>query len=160
VTRREVPLDAAEIFRILERHGVEYVLIGGLAVQAHGHIRTTQDADVYPSATSSNLERLAAALEELSAHPPGRRETPAPNAVDLAATDRHVLDTVAGGLDVHLRPPGAKPWAEVRERALAIEVAGVGVAVAGRDDLIAMKRAAGRPVDRGDVVALTELDRA
>lgn len=56
---------------------------------------------------------------------------------------------------MHLSPPGADAYGRVRARALVIEVAGISVAVAGKDDLIAMKRAAGRPLDRGDVIALT-----
>jgi len=52
-------------------------------------------------------------------------------------------------------PAGAAPYAEVRARALVIEL-DVQVAVVGRDDLIAMKRASGRPIDRSDIIALTE----
>lgn len=44
MTRREVPLDAGRILEAFAAHAVEYTLIGGLAVQAHGHTRTTQDA--------------------------------------------------------------------------------------------------------------------
>lgn len=65
------------------------------------------------------------------------------------------LDTDAGGIDVHFRPPGAAPYADLRRRALKLDVLGLTVAVAGKDDLIAMKRALGRPIDRGDVIALT-----
>jgi hypothetical protein len=70
------------------------------------------------------------------------------------------LDTDAGGVDIHLRPPGAAPYAVLSARALRIEVVGVTVSIAGRDDLVAMKRASGRPVDRGDVLALTRPERA
>ena len=62
----------------------------------------------------------------------------------------------AGGVDVHLSPPVAAPYADLRRRALELEVFDVRVAVVSRDDLIAMKWAAGRPLDRGDVIALTE----
>jgi len=66
------------------------------------------------------------------------------------------LDTRAGGVDVHRSPPGAAPYAAVRARALVLDVMGARVPVSGLDDLIAMKRASGRAVDRGDVIALTE----
>jgi hypothetical protein len=65
------------------------------------------------------------------------------------------LDTDAGGIDVHAAPPGAAPYAELRARALVIEL-DVSVPVAALDDLIAMKRASGRPIDRSDIIALTE----
>lgn len=153
MTRREIPLDAREILAALARHEVDYVLIGGMAVQAHGHVRTTQDADLFPAPGTVNTRRLTAALTELRARPAGS-DQPA-GAVSLARGVT-ALDTDAGGVDVHPSPPGSAPYADVRSRALVLDVVGVRVAVAGLDDLIAMKRAAGRPIDRGDVIALTE----
>jgi hypothetical protein len=108
------------ILRVLAANRVEYVVIGGLAVQAHGHPRTTQDIDPVPEPTDENRARLLAALTELGA-----------------------------------RAVGAAPYVELRERALVIEL-DVPVVVAGRDDLIAMKRTSGRPIDRSDIIALTE----
>lgn len=157
MTRRDVPLAADAILRCLSDHGVDYLLIGGLAVQAHGHVRTTQDADVLPAPGLANLDRLAAALAELNARPSGDGSLPG-GVLDGAAIEGAAvlsLDTDAGGVDVHTSPPGAASFAAMRGRALELEVAGTRVAVVGRDDLIAMKRAAGRPLDRGDVIALT-----
>ncbi len=152
MTRREVPLDAAAILRVLAAHRVEYVVIGGLAVQAHGHPRTTQDLDLIPEPNSENRARLLAALSELGARPAGAR---APAPISIPEVGVLELDTDAGGIDVHAAPTGAAPYAELRERALVIQL-DVPVAVAGRDDLIAMKRVSGRPIDRSDIIALTE----
>ena len=55
----DTPLDAERIFDALAQHAVEYVIVGGLAVQTHGHVRTTVDVDIYPSPDPSNLARLA-----------------------------------------------------------------------------------------------------
>jgi hypothetical protein len=151
VTRREIPIDAAAILRVLAAHKVEYVVIGGLAVQAHGHPRTTQDLDLVPEPTPENRARLLAALSELGARPVGG---PTPGLVSIPETGVLELDTDAGGIDVHVAPPGAAPYDELRARALVIHL-DVPVAVAGRDDLIAMKRASGRPIDRSDIIALT-----
>lgn len=161
MTRRETPLDAARILQVLGEHRVEYTLIGGLAVQAHGHTRTTQDVDIVPSPEPENLERLAAALRGLAARPAGERGSGAQRRFRGAFSPGGAtsLDTDAGGVDVHLSPPGAAAYRQLRGRALVIEVAGTTVAVAGRDDLIAMKRASGRPIDRGDVIALTVPER-
>ena len=152
MTRREIPIDAAAIFRVLAAHEVDYVVIGGLAVQAHGHPRTTQDVDLMPEPTPENRGRLLAALTELGARPVGAR-VPSP----LSVPDTGVLevDTDAGGIDVHAAPAGSAPYAQLRARALVIDL-DVPVPVAGLDDLIAMKRASGRPIDRSDIVALTE----
>lgn len=152
MTRREIPIDAAAILRVLAEHRVEYVLIGGLAVQAYGHPRTTQDIDLVPEPTAENRRRLLAALRELGARPVGAA-TPAP--LSIPETGVLELDTDAGGIDVHAAPPGAAPYGQLRERAMVIQL-DVPVAVVGRDDLIAMKRASGRPIDRSDIIALTE----
>ena len=56
-------LDPAELLRQLHGSGVEYVLIGGLAVNAHGVIRSTKDVDIWPSPDPANLSRLAELLE-------------------------------------------------------------------------------------------------
>jgi len=135
---------------------VDYVIIGGVAVQAHGHTRTTQDLDVVPDAAPENLARLGAALAELGARPAGGGRDRTDLAVRLTEEESLALDTDGGGVDIHMSPPGAPPYARLRARALELNVAGVDLRVAGLDDLIAMKRASGRPIDRGDVLALTE----
>ena len=160
MTRREIPLDAARILRVLSEHEVAYVVIGGLAVQAHGHTRTTQDIDLMPDPAPENMQRLAGALHALGGRAAGERR-PLPGHRLRALLDASVasLDTDVGGVDVHQRPPGAATYEDLRARALVVEVAGVTVSIAGRDDLIAMKRASARPVDRGDVIALTAPER-
>lgn len=61
------PLDAAELLSALARHEVDCVLIGGAAMQIHGHVRTTQDVDVVAAWTAENMRELAGALDELDA---------------------------------------------------------------------------------------------
>ena len=157
MTRREIPLDGSRILQSLAQFGVSYVVIGGMAVQAHGHTRTTQDIDLVPAPDPDNLDRLIDALHSLGACPAGgdARLTRAGLRSRLQTSSVAALDTEAGGVDVHLSPPGAAPYADLAARALVIEVVGVTVSIAGRDDLIAMKRASGRPIDRGDIIALT-----
>lgn len=155
MTRRGIPLDASAIIKALADHGVEYVVIGGVAVQAHGHTRTTQDLDVFPAPGEKNRQRLASALRELNGRPVGEDAGP-PNDPKILVAGILELDTDAGGIDIHPRPAGAAAYEEVRLRALEIELAGIRVPVASLDDLVAMKRASGRPIDRGDIIALTE----
>ena len=154
MTRREVPLDAIEILRALTGNQVDYVVIGGLAVQAHGHTRTTQDVGIVPAPGPRNRHRLEAALTALESRPVGQQT---PNQVPIPVTGVLELDTLAGGVDVHLDPPGAPPYDLLRARALELDL-GLGgpVPVAGLDDLIAMKRTSGRPLDRSDILVLTE----
>jgi hypothetical protein len=55
-------LDPVPLLRYLHEHGVEYVVLGGFAVVAHGFIRVTKDLDIVPHPTAQNLERLAETL--------------------------------------------------------------------------------------------------
>jgi hypothetical protein len=52
---------------VLDRHHVDYVVVGGFAANVHGAVRPTKDIDVAPATTMENLTRLAAALRELKA---------------------------------------------------------------------------------------------
>lgn len=155
----ETPLDAERILSALAEHHVDYVIVGGLAVQTHGHVRTTVDIDVYPRTELRNLQRLADALNELDARTlnPGSEAM----AIDAAMLPRATLWQFAtrhGAIDVIHDAPGAPPYDELRARALEIELGEIRLAVASRDDLISMKRASGRSVDLEDLAALTEAD--
>jgi len=151
------PPDAQRIFAALAEHDVDYVLVGGLAVQTHGHMRTTFDVDIYPRPTSRNLERLAAALIGLEARAlnPGSEDL----AISASMLPRATLwqfDTAHGAIDVLHDAPGAPGYDELRANALEIRLGPLDLAVAGRDDLISMKRASARPVDLDDLAVLTE----
>lgn len=52
------------ILAVLERHGVQHVVVGGFAARMHGSLRPTRDVDVAPSTAPDNLARLASALRE------------------------------------------------------------------------------------------------
>jgi Nucleotidyltransferase of unknown function (DUF6036) len=159
VAEPEAPLDAERILRALAEHGVDYVLIGGLAVQTHGHVRTTNDADLIPNPDPANLKRLAATLRSLEARPlnPGMEDVE----VDAAMLPRATIwqfVTRDGGVDVIHEAPGARPFSELRDRALSVRLGDIDVPVVSLDDLIHMKLARGRPVDVADVAALTDPD--
>jgi hypothetical protein len=150
---------AGEIFAKLERHGVDYVAIGGIAANAHGSRRLTLDVDIIPEPATSNYERLAAALDELNAPKTavdsGFRSLDPRDSFDLARADVLKLATEAGDLDVINSAPGAPPYGDLRKRAIEVEVRGTRIRIASLDDLIAMKRAAGRPRDLRDIADLT-----
>ena len=61
------PLDSESLVRLLDRYGVAYVLVGGLAAVAHGAMRATFDVDIVPRWRADNLEALAAALRAAGA---------------------------------------------------------------------------------------------
>lgn len=154
------PLDPLRIFESLQRHEVEYLTIGGVAVNAHGHVRNTRDVDILIEPDAENMQRLAAALGELDAKLAGVD-------ADLLDIDPHdpdalldggnfTLRTAAGGLDL-FDPgeiPGGRPYEEMRPRAVEVIIDGVGIRAVGFDDLIRLKRESGRDRDLEDVATL------
>lgn len=155
--RHPEPLDAQRMFEELARHEVEFVLVGGMAAQAHGNTRMTNDIDLIPQPDPQNLARLADALRALEARVlnPGHEEIEV-DATMLPRATIWQLATPHGDIDVLHEAPGAAPYDRLRERALVIALDEVRIPVAGRDDLIRMKLARGLPVDRADVAALTD----
>lgn len=149
---------ADEILRTLATHRVDFVVIGGLAVQGHGYIRNTYDLDIIVAPTTLNATRLSEALAELEA------ELRVPGSLSLG--DPHqlrnapLISTVTkfGLLDIvhveHVAGP-PKSYEALRASALVIPYQGMEVRVAGLSDLIRMKRAAGRERDLADIEALT-----
>jgi hypothetical protein len=155
--------DARELFRALAHRDVEYVTIGGIAIQAHGGQRLTQDLDVAIAASTENLARLADALLDLDARilgPDGQRSPSTPTALLLASSDQWHLITDHGQLDVITLPAHLGTFAELRARAHEVPLGELSIPIADRDDLLKMKRAAGRPQDLADVRLLESLDDA
>jgi len=152
----ERPLDALGLLRTLAEHGVEYVVIGGVAVQVHGHRRTTRDLDLIPSPDPDNTVRLVAALAALEATPRGMPGAPVPTAEQLStAPVVPPLTTRDGELHILNSVPGARSFAALATDALVIDLDGIPVRIVSLDDLIAMKRASGRPADLEDIAVLT-----
>ncbi len=160
----ERPLDMVRLFEVLARHEVEYVVIGGVATQVHGHGRTTMVLDLTPDPEPENIRRLSAALEELEARP----SDPDLAEGDLSPTDpdRLVvaaivppLATLHGQIHILKEPKGSRSFEQLRAAALVVELEGIEIAIASLDDLIRMKRAAGRPSDLADIAALTAAER-
>lgn len=148
------------VLEVLVEHEVDFTVIGGVAVIAHGHPRNTRDIDIVAANCHSNLERVVAALRELRARLWGVDAHLLGIELDvetLASGANFTLVTDAGGLDVFNEVPGGVPYVELRARALVVELSGLTIRVAGRDDLIRMKQAAGRPQDLDDIAALTDL---
>jgi hypothetical protein len=81
--------DARELFTALARHDVDYVTIGGIAIQAYGGQRLTQDLDIAIAESTDNLDRLAGALLDLDARilgPEGQRSSSVPTAPLLGSS--------------------------------------------------------------------------
>ena len=143
--------DASAIVRMLQRHEVEFVVIGGIAGQLWGSPTITQDLDICYAREKTNLEHLAAALRELKAKLRGVKDD-VPFRLDartLSSGDTFMFTTDFGALDCLATPSGTSGYADLKQAAAAMPVGGgLRVWVCSIDDLIRMKRAAGRTKDR------------
>jgi hypothetical protein len=153
--------DPRRIFEVLDRHGVRYVLIGGLAAILHGASHLTTDADVVPKEARDNLDRLAAALKELHAR---IRVAGEPEGVpfdhsaeSLARVRIWNLQTDAGDLDITFEPSGTRGYDDLRRDAVSMRLRSGDVTVASLADVIRSKEAADRPRDRAALPGLRAL---
>jgi hypothetical protein len=159
------PLQAGEILQLLDRHGVRYVVVGGLAATVHGATRVTFDIDLVPQWTDANLRRLASALREVEAEllAPEAPE-PVPFAIDAHSLRQFEVSawrTRLGDLDVIIGTPTARRGVLARydslaPRAATREAFGMTILVAALDDIIESKQALAR---ESDLIALPELHR-
>lgn len=149
-----------ELLRRLVEAEVNFVLVGGLAVNAWGVVRGTKDVDIAADPDAENLMALAsvaAAANGVVQRTDAIAGSRFSIAALLAGGERVLIDTNLGPLDVVQGLEGVPPYAELRSRAVEVTIAGVSVWVCSLEDLRAMKRAAGRTRDLAD---LEDLDDA
>jgi hypothetical protein len=154
-------LQAEDLFACFDRHGVRHVLIGGLAAVLHGSPLPTLDAAICPATDPDNLQRLAAALEEVDARirtPDVTEGVPFPrDAAFLARVSLLNLVTRVGDLDLAFAPAGTLGFADLSGRAIPMVIRGVTVLVAHLEDVIRSKEAANRPKDHRTLPVLRQL---
>lgn len=145
------------LLRHLAEHEVRFVLIGGMAVVAHGFSRTTKDVDIVYDASTENCSRFAAALSELRAEvlaadtlPPGGEIT----GEWLAEGGQFVFATEQGQLDALSRVSVGTYEDLARSAVFTTLRDGSEVAVISYEDLVRSKQAAGRDQDLLDLEAL------
>ncbi|MGN6588049.1 MAG: nucleotidyltransferase [Solirubrobacterales bacterium] len=143
-----------ELLRRLAAADVEFVVVGGLAVNAWGVVRGTKDVDVVVAPEPGNIKRLAEVAAAASGHVQQGEAflgSPISIASALAGGEQVAIETELGRLDVVQGLDGIPSYEELRARATEAEILGVNVAVCSIDDLKAMKRAAGRTRDLADL---------
>ena len=155
------------LFRALEEAQVRYLVVGGVAVVLHGHARFTADVDLVVALDAPNVARVVEVLR----HEGFRPRAPVPLDAFVDADERRRWADEKGLVALSLWNPSL-PLAEIDlfvqepfvfddcyARSVTLELGGSRVRVLGREDLVAMKRAAGRPKDLDDALALEALRR-
>jgi len=145
----ELDEDFSEFVALLARHDVRYMIVGGYALAAHGLPRATGDLDAWVWTDADNASRLLAALDDFGFGGIGIAHA------DLTSPDCVVqLGYPPYRIDLLTRITGVD-FDEAWSRHIDVVLAGVIVPFIGREDLIANKRATGRPQDVADVQRLT-----
>lgn len=145
-----LPKDWREFFELLNAEGVEYLVVGALALAYHGHPRYTDDVDILVRSTPENAARLAGAVRRFGFGSLGLTANDfldpdsvvqlgyPPNRIDL-------LNTLSGVAN-------EEAWAS----RVASDLDGVSMFFLGRDAYVRNKRASGRNKDKADLEALGE----
>lgn len=147
-----------ELLAVLARHGVDHVVIGGVAMVLHGAPINTLDIDIVYRRTDENIDRLLRALEEIDAHfddLTGRRLRATASLLRLPSPK--LLKTKLGRLDVLGELSPEIDWEALSAGAEVLELDGLHVAVASLGHLIAAKERAGRPKDQLHLMHLRAL---
>jgi hypothetical protein len=148
--------DLAGLVSALNDGGVQFVVIGGVAVGAHGRIRATEDLDIVPDPDRENLDRLGNVLVGLDARlasSPERGIDPEIRS-SLYRGRNLTVTTRLGDLDIVQRMPGIPAWEELAGNAETTTLDDVPLRVCSRAHLIAMKRARASLQDQADIEAL------
>lgn len=152
-------LELRPLLGALDRHGVDFVVVGGLAGIAHGSSYPTYDLDIAYSRERSNLRRLASALTEIGVTLRGA-PSDLPFQLDeqtLATGANFTFNTEFGSFDILGDIAGIKSYEDLRRDARTERLGGVEVRVASLNHLISMKRAANRTKDQLMVVEYIQL---
>jgi predicted nucleotidyltransferase len=146
--------DFEELLRLLEEHGVDYMIVGGYAVAFHGHPRFTKDIDLFFQRSENNAQRLRQALLAF-----GFREEDLP--LEAFTTIGNILTFGVAPTRVDLvNEIDGVTYEEARAHVVRGTYGGIQVTFIGFDDLIRNKKATPRAKDKGDVEELTQPEDA
>jgi hypothetical protein len=151
-----------DLFRTLQDEQVEYVLVGGLAINLHGVERATMDVDLVLAMDAANLRRFLNAATSLRLKPslPVSIESLCDaKQLEEWVRDKHLIafslrpeSTSLPTVDIIVRP--AVPFDRMYGNRIEKDIGGVRLSLASIDDLIAMKTGTGRKQDASDIEAL------
>lgn len=153
-----MPQNFLTLLKLLASQQIEFVVVGGVAATLHGGRRATFDLDVVPRLDSASWSKTIRAVWEAGGRPR------IPETLDRISDIKNIrrwmdekgmraltFRSADGVMEIDFLVQESHRFDELRQRAEVIEVDGVKYAIASIDDLIAMKREAGRPQDLVDI---------
>jgi predicted nucleotidyltransferase len=147
------------LLKELGARDVRFVLVGGLAVAAHGYVRATADVDIVFSTDPESCDRFASVLKELGSEVAFADRPQQSGGITgswLAGGGHFRFATEAGPLDA-LSTLAGFDYERLAAAAIVIEFDGAGVMICSLDDLIAIKASGDRARDRSDIEELRRL---
>lgn len=155
-------LDIRGLLGELVHGGVDFLVIGGVAVGYHGHVRATKDVDVVPAPDPENLEKLARVLQRLETKVEGADEFDEgelPDPLDpeaLGLGGNWVLLTRLGRLDIMQWIGDDGLWRKLSPAAIEDVIGDLPIKMVSYEDLVTLKEQAGRPEDLADLERLRQ----
>ncbi len=137
-----------EIFRVLDNHQVEFIVVGGVCAVLHGAPITTFDLDLVHSRTPENLNCLLNALIDLKAYYRGHSKRIQPDVKSLASPGHHLLITRFGPLDFLGTIEKGLGYSDLIRNSEKIHIENLGVRILSLEYLIEIKEVASREKDR------------
>ncbi|MDD4978921.1 MAG: hypothetical protein PHI29_09845 [Gallionella sp.] len=160
-------MKTAELLELLSDEQVQYVLVGGLAVQLHGFLRSTFDIDLVLAMDDENLIRFIAVAQRLGlipVIPVGIESLRNGKQIEQWYREKGMLafalrEPQVGGsvVDILVRPD--VPFETLNANAIVGDLFGRIVRIASISDLLTMKRISNRPKDQLDIAALEKIMR-
>lgn len=144
-------MQPVDLIKLLNAQLAEYIIIGGQALAAHGYVRATEDIDILINPTEKNIARVRAALEAFGF------DTADASDEDFK-TKKILFRQYWYDVDIHPDAKGVKT-AEALSHCIKGIYEGEPTYYASLEDLIKMKKAAGRPVDLEDIKILKEVKK-
>lgn len=140
-----------DLIRLLNAHSAEYLIIGAQALAAHGYVRATSDIDILINPSAENISRVRAALEAFG------YDTSDASLEDFQSK-KILFRKYWYDVDIHPTAKGIKTE-EALHNKFSGTYEGIPTFFSSLDDLIKMKKEAGRPEDLADLLHLEEIKR-
>ena len=151
-----------ELAQLLGRAGVDFVIIGGIAIRSHGGNYITEDLDICYSRTNDNLKKIAEVLAPLRPRPRGF-DNELPYVFDwttLQHGTNFTFTTSMGDIDLIGEVKGIGGYVDLTQEAIAVDLDGIKTYVLSIPALIRAKEAADRPKDKPGLQVLYALSEA